>query len=195
MVVGGYLGGGKGVSVNCLFSAMLAVAILVGLFLDGIEQEQWDWAWRRIADYAPVILFAWLVIPLVISGNWNPVARLREAAAAEKHFDAEVAQLRLQPGPALCESLLRCYFAGKPYVYDPFNATRLIDFGKLDGGVVVEDLRNHKYGAVQFDGPLDEEIRSERFVGAILNAVRESYVLASENDDGEIYVPKREAAN
>lgn len=194
IVVGGYFSGGDGVSINALFGAMFAVAILMGVFFDGVEMERWEWTskpWvEQRAAYVPVVLFVWMVIPLILSGNWNPVARLRETAAAEKRMDAEVALLREQQGPALCESLLECYFAGKPYVYDPFNATRLIHFGKLDARVVVDGLRARQYGAVQFDGPLTEEIRSERFDGAILKAIEENYAPVLTNEDGEIYFPK-----
>jgi hypothetical protein len=184
VVVGGYFGGGKGVSVNCLFSAMLAVAILIGLFWDRVSESGW-----RIAAYAPAILFSWFVIPLILSGDWNPVGRLREIAAAEKRFGEQVAFLQQANGPALCESLLECYSAGKPYVYDPFNATRLIQFGKLDPDGILADLRSHKYGAVQFDGPLDEEIRSERFDPVILKAIEENYAPALRDEDGMIYLP------
>jgi hypothetical protein len=51
------------------------------------------------------------------------------------------------------------------------------------------DLRSHKYGAVQFDGPLDEEIRSERFDPVILKAIEENYAPALRDEDGMIYLP------
>jgi hypothetical protein len=185
MVVGGYFGGGKGVSINCLFSAMVAVAVLMGLFWERATERGW-----RFAAYAPAVLFCCLIIPLVHSGNWDPVTRLMDAGDEQRRFDEEVAFLRRTPGPALCESLLRCYFAGKPYRYDPFNATRLIAFGKLDAEEMVADLRNHQYGAVQIGGPLEEPARSERFDPAILKAVEENYVVLLSNEDGFIYVPK-----
>lgn len=190
LVVGGYFGGGMGVSVNCLFSAELAVAILAGLLWDGIERQRWRWTLRPAAALAPVTMFAWLVIPLILSGNWNPVARIRETAAAQRRFDDEVALLRAQPGPALCESLLRCYAAGKAYEYDPFNATRLIHFGKLDKSVMVSAIRERRYGAVQFEGPLSEDVRSERFDGAILEAIQENYLPVVQNEDGAVYLPR-----
>jgi hypothetical protein len=86
--------------------------------------------------------------------------------------------------------LLRCYFAGKPYRYDPFNATRLIALGKLDGEVMVTSLRNHEYGTVEFEGPLHKDVRLLRFNPAILKAVEENYVVILRNEDGSIYVPK-----
>jgi hypothetical protein len=185
IVIGGYFGGGQGVAINCLFSSMMAIAILVGLFWERAKEKGW-----RFAAYAPAVLFGWLAVPLIHSGNWNPVAQVRKAGVEQRRFDEEVAFLRGTPGPALCESLLRCYFAGKPYRYDPFNATRLIALGKLDGEVMVTSLRNHEYGTVEFEGPLHKDVRLLRFNPAILKAVEENYVVILRNEDGSIYVPK-----
>ena len=185
IVIGGYFGGGQGVSINCLFTAMMAVCILMGLFWERAAEKGW-----RFAAYAPAVLFGWLFVPLIHSGNWDPVMRLREAEVEQRRFDEEVAFLRGTSGPALCESLLRCYFAGKPYRYDPFNATRLIALGKLDGSELVTSLRNHEYGAVEFEGPLHKDVRLLRFNPAILKAVEENYVVVLSNEDGSIYVPK-----
>jgi hypothetical protein len=192
LVVGGYFSGGKGVAINALFSAMLATAILLGLFWDTAREARWRWLGR---EFAPLLLFAWLLIPWllvpwIVTGDWNPVVRLREDMAAQKRFAAETAFLRRRGGPALCESLLRCYVAGKPFAYDPFNATRLMELRRLDGSAMVEDLQRQRYGAVQFDEPIERERRSERWAPAIVAAIEANYVPAVVNQDGEIYVPK-----
>ncbi len=193
LVIGGYFSGGRGVSINALFSAVVATAILLGLFWDEASAARWRWLGR---EFAPVVLFGWLLIPWllvprIVTGDWNPVHRFREDVAAEGRFAEETAFLRARSGPALCESLLRCYVAGKPFVYDPFNATRLIELHRLDGSVMVEDLRRQRYGAVQFDEPIEAERHSDRWDPSILAAIEANYVPAVVNADGEIYVPKR----
>jgi len=190
LIVGAYFDGGQGVSINALFTALLATAILIGLFFSGISSTQWKCAARPMATYAPLLLFSWLLIPLTISGNWNLVRSLRETAMAQQRFDEDVALLHSQTGPALCESLLRCYFAGKPYIYDPFNATRLIHFGKLDSTVIVEDVHRQRFGAIQLSEPIQDEHNSERFDPAIITAIEMNYTPALEHEDAVIYVPK-----
>jgi hypothetical protein len=212
LVVGGYFGGGRGVSINALFSALLAMVILLGLFFDAVAKGEWGWTRREDAarktaknlvpgwvGYAPVVLFGWLLIPWLLvpaiisgfaGGAWDPVHRLRATRAAERRFGAETRMLQSAPGPVLCESLLACALAGKPYVYDPFNATRMIDFGRLDVGVVVDAVRRREYGAVQFDSPMQFERGSERWDARIVAAVEENYRPLVVNEDGEIYVPK-----
>jgi hypothetical protein len=190
LVVGGYFGGGRGVSINALFSALLALAILIGLFFQEASSERWEWARRPQAVYAPPLLFAWLTIPWIISGNLNPLHSMREIVSQQRRFDEDVALLRDRPGPAICESLLRCYFAEKPYRYDPFNATRFIQLGKLDAATIIGEIRQHEYGAIQLDLPIQDEKDSERFDPSVLAAIDENYRPVRSHEDAVIYVPK-----
>jgi len=207
MLVGGYFGGGRGVSYNAFFSALLAIAILCGLAWDRLwkmmESETagviGDYSRRPGLGFAPAIFFAWLAIPWLLvpainSGfdrnKWDPMRRMQETKLAERRFDHETAVLRNLYGPALCESLLRCYYAGKPYEVDPFNATRLIRFGKIDAKPIIEDLRLHRYAAVQLDSPIQQERHSDRFDPAVEAAIEQNYVPVLTNADGEIYVPR-----
>jgi len=194
LLAGGYFLGGDGVSINALFGAYLAMSILVGLFFTHMESGPL----RRA--HAPAVLFGWLlVIPWLVVPplddraqeqiNWDPPLALERMAASEKRFDAEVTFLRGQPGPALCECLLRCYYAGKPYIYDPFNATRAVEFGKLDPELIADAIRRRQYGAVQLAGPIGDSCRTEMFAPPILAALKENYYPAFKNQDGAIYIP------
>ena len=176
--VGGYFGGGEGVSINSLFSTLLAISILLGLSFDRL----------RAGAVLPT-LFLWLLIPMAISGNWNFHAKLRACAAAERQTAQAVHLLQQQPGPALCESLLLCFYAGKPYRYDPFNATRLILAGQLSPTEVVNGLREHRYGAVQLDGSPDRDIVADRFAPEILQAIRSHYAPVKQTEDLWIFTP------
>jgi hypothetical protein len=200
LTLGGYFGGGEGVAVNSLFSAMLAVAILLGLFF---AEGAMPAVLRRVSGpVAAAVLFGWLLIPLAISGSWNVVGVMRGTRAEQAGFDREVAEIAERPGPALCESLLQCYLAGKPYVYDPFNATRLVKLGRLDQGEMVRSIEERRFGVIQLDVALDHEARidaidpalRDRFTPEMIAAVRRSYVLAAEDGDGAIYVPSGGAA-
>ena len=197
IAVGGFFSGGAGVSINAFFSALLAMTILCGLL--------WDRMWKTLFDktrqlaWTPPVLFVWLMIPWLLvpaitSGfvrdQWDPLSRLQETAAEEKRFQFEVSKLRSLPGTAICESLMRCYYADKPYVIDPFNATRLIHFGLIDPKPIIDRLRRHKYAAVQLDVAIQDEDSEDRFDPAIVAAIKENYVPALVNEDGEIYVPR-----
>jgi hypothetical protein len=196
IVLGGIFSGGNGVSINALFGVMLATSILLGLFFDRAASPQAQPGLkpglRRTLPYIPAVVFLWLFIPLLISGNWNPVAVLREDAAEQQRFAQEVALLHSRPGPAICESLLLCFDAGKPYLYDPFNATRLIEFHKLDQTVLLDQLRQHKFGAVQLSAlPRNCEDCAERFTPEVLEAIQENYTPTLEMKNAVILLPRQ----
>jgi hypothetical protein len=92
--------------------------------------------------------------------------------------------------------MLRCAYAGKPYIYDPFNATRFIGLGKLDANVIVDQIKNHSYGAIQMYNSVDYKLADPEpqmsFTIPILQAINQYYRPGLENEDGAIYLPRRE---
>jgi hypothetical protein len=156
------------------------------------------------------------LIATVFSGAaffWNRVSELPEE---QSRFDREVSFLANLPGTAICESLLRCQAAGKPYVYDPFNSRRLIESGKLDSHPIVARIATRQYAAIQislpvklYEGLADQMRRPkldpvdyaaiqlgpygelhERFSEDILTAIDTYYVLALDDPNCAIYVPR-----
>jgi len=195
LIVGVDFAGGAGVDVNAFFSNFLSMSVLVGILINmvwttSLLEARGDAAWLRVG--LVLALFGSLVFPLRASGSLRPAHELHEIRMQEERFERDVSFLRSQPGPALCEDLLRCYFAGKPYIYDPISSTRLIRRGKLDGGEIVSKVEKHEYGAIQLNWPIELEVRpNTRFVDPIFDAMSKHYVPVLEEPDCTIYVPKR----
>ncbi len=195
LVVGSFFGGGLGVFINTFFSCIFAMVIVLGIVAADLIAGRYAWASRRVLNqplhawFVPT-LFAWMIIPAFVAGIWNPIAMLRQTAASQREFDSEVAFLKQKSAPVLCESLLRCYFAGQPYVYDPFNATRLIRFQLLDPALVVNGLKTAAYSAVQLDqSPGAAVTETERFSPGILAGIRGNYHPALRGADATILIP------
>jgi hypothetical protein len=196
LAVNTFFCGGRGVSINGMFGSVVAVVLLSGLFIAEISKLPVGPVRALSPPQAWTVLFLWLTIPMIVWGNWQTENSLERDRASERRFGEEVAFLRQQPGPALCESLLRCYYAGKPYVYDPFNASRFMEQGKLDPGVMVDQLRKQEFGAIQMKGSVTGKLEDardrERFPEPILEAIDAYYHPGFENGYGTIYVPKGE---
>ncbi len=196
LFVGLFFSGGSGVSFNAYFSNTVAIAILLGIFFSDLRQvAHWPMGKRSLYTAGiPLLFFLWLLIPMQCNEILWPVANWRKVHEVQARFVAQVDFLRAQPGPVLCESLLRCYMAGKPYTYDPFNSTSLIHAGRLDANVFVERIRKQGFAAIQFKDPPaasgQPSAMPERFVKPILNAAAENYRVAWVNKDCTIYVPK-----
>lgn len=197
--LGSFFGGGLGVFINTFFSCIFAMIILLALVASDLMQGAYAWGSRRLFNvplrtYFVPTLFAWMIIPAIVAGVWNPIAMLRQTAASQREFDGEVALLKQKSSPVLCESLLRCYFGGQPYVYDPFNATRLIQFHKLDPNLVVNGLETGAYSAVQLDwSPDASTTEDERFSPQILAGIRRHYHSILQGPDAAILVPNMAA--
>jgi hypothetical protein len=186
------IAGGIGISINTYFGNFFAISIIMGVVLHDAWQPSSTFlirnaVWRR---RIPLILFASLLLPLSLSGYfwfWNGLKRMPEQ---QKRFDAEASFLSAHPGPAICESLLRCYYAGKPYVFDPFNGTRLARSHKLDSGEIVQKIATHQYAAIQLHGPVGTlERPNERFPTEVLDAIGQYYVLSLDDPNCAIYLP------
>src|ERR1700683_5389187 len=198
LFAGIFFSGGTGISINVYFSNFFAISIVMGMLLYS--------AWRVPTPFAkykflerravPLILSAFLVLALILSGYSNVWGRIAELPEEQRQFDAEVSFLKAQPGPAICESLLRCFYAGKPYVYDPYHFTRLVSLNMLDSGGLVAEIRALHYGAIQLRGPLHSlERPNERFPDAVLDAIDQYYSLSAEYPDCAIYVPRTSSKN
>jgi hypothetical protein len=189
--------GGSGVDINGAFGSMLAMVLLCGVLAAELPRLRIG----RFSGPSPLlaftVLFVSLAIPMVRLGNARPDQLMQADREGASRFGAEIAFLRAQPGPAICESLLRCAYAGKAFIYDPFNATRLIGAGKLDPNLMVDQIRNHAFGAIQMYNDVDDKLADPEpqmsFALPILKAIGQYYQPAFENEDGAIYVPRSNA--
>ena len=145
-----------------------------------------------------MVFFLWMLIPLACNEILSLPADVQKVQERSQQMERQVALLRSAPGPVLCESLLRCYLAGKPYIYDPFNSTSLILAGRLDAHPLVQQVEQQEYGAIQLSNHPNAEgkpmPRPERFVNEILKATGDSYQAARSDRDCTIYLPKNSAA-
>jgi hypothetical protein len=193
LLIGVAFAGGAGVSPNVFFDNFFAMSIIMGACLDSLWKAPIPslgkgGRWRFVV---PVLLYSSVVL---MFGQWGfkVPGLLSELPQRQKAFETEVSFLVAQPGPAICESLIRCYEAGKPYILDPFNSARLERLGKLDSNEIVIRIAEKKYGAIQTDTPVTEK-PSERFPDDVLDAIDRFYVEALKSPDCHIYVPRVEA--
>jgi hypothetical protein len=197
LFLGSAFGGGVGVWVNTYFDLNLSIAIIVGLMLHQVWEGQIGKKRAWLAVAAPVALLLSFV-PVWLAGP--PLFQRAISSLAEKHnrFESEVSFLRAHPGPAFCASLLRCYEAGKPYVYDPFNSTNLIKHGKLDATSLIDRLNRGELAAVQLCCSIEflreDDALTQLVIPQVLSALETSYELGLAHEGCYIYVPRSSRA-
>lgn len=200
------LAGGDGVDLNIYFNAFAAGVMICGVAMaefegDGVRPELADGGHTRghsgmkaAALMTALFLCLSIGVPDRLRAD-HGAARLLSRGDAD--LRAAVALLKTTPGPALCEDLLLCYRAGKPYSFDTFVASDQLEAGALDFDAVPELLRSRKFGAIELDVLPEEASASSplvrnrpRFPELWMNALLENYRLRVRTAHMFIFVPK-----
>jgi hypothetical protein len=132
--------------------------ILCGLALSDITSALAELRTNALIS-APATMFALLFISIM---NFVPGQlrrdrqQMRLLPAQEKEFNSSVEFVKAHPGPALCESLLLCFEAGKPFEYDPFSVRDQIRTGRIHEDDVLQLLKTHHFQSVQIALRSDE---------------------------------------
>lgn len=126
---------GAGVDENAQFELIFATALGIGLAYDGLQRDPWRIGWS--AETIRLVVLGVLIVRLLLSSRLEFAYVLASpqyrALAAEQAAitRAEVARTAAIPGPVACSNLVVCRMAGKPFVYDHFWITQIIETGKM----------------------------------------------------------------
>ncbi len=175
-LLGFLLAGGAGVDLNIFFNALAATTIACGLALSDLALAL---AGSRpsVSKAAPALMFAFFFIGIMIfvPGQLRRDRKMMRALPAhENEFHSAVEFVKAHPGPALCESLLLCYEAGKPFEFEPYSVGEMIKTGHLEEGQVLQLLRTHHFQAVEIALRSDEEDLNESDLRASLTSDQEA---------------------
>jgi hypothetical protein len=182
-VVGVSYFGGKGVDVNAMFDADIALALVGGLALDRLSERGTRYQAAIIAAYlVPIAFGLWSNFDSdwFTSDYWlHPMSD--EAIAAQQ----DIRFLKVHSGPAMCEMLAFCYWAGKPAEVDVFNTGQQFAAHSRSDGTLIQMLGRHRFAAVQLD------TLSPFALGDHVHlALNRSYRIDHTNDDGVFLIPR-----
>lgn len=151
------LAGGNGVDLNIFFNGLAAAVIVCGLALSGLRPSNQPSQVPALGSPAAMMFGLFFIsIMIFVPGQLRrdrQQMRLLSESAAE--FNSAVIFLKANPGPALCESILLCYEAGKPLEFEAFAAREQVRTGATQEADVLELLQTHHFETVQI------ELRSE----------------------------------
>ncbi len=208
IVTAAIFAGFEGASYNLFQDPAVFLGIAAGVLLHELRRRATlradAGAWATAAALAAVPLL--LAQPILATSTQavdqiHHLGRLLAAdRRAQSEFAGEVRYLAERPGPAICESLLLCYRAGKPFILDPFNSRQYILAGRLDQNQLIRQIAMHEFSVVQVredicDGQQAAQCRLQpqtfkRFTHQFLLAVARYYKIDRRSQDGTFYVPK-----
>lgn len=153
------LAGGFGVDLNIFFNALAVTAMACGLALSDMavgSEESRTVRWDSTGALMAALFFVSIMI-FVPGQLRRDRQKIQELRAREGEFNSAVEFVKAQPGPALCESLLLCYEAGKPCEYEAFSVRALVKSGALSEGDVLDLVKTHHFQTIQIALRSDEE--------------------------------------
>ncbi len=198
IALGTFFAGGAGTDINVWFDIVPALAIGAGLAVRESRERGASLRWQ--AAFALAINAGALFAAPLGLGRFG-VDALGEMAERERLFQADVAWLRSQSGPALCQSQLLCLRAGKPMTFDPFNIGQAIRTGRLPKDTLTGMLRRREIAVVQISDerrhspgdPPGEQALPARFVNfadEVFDVLEREYAVERIGISGRFYRPK-----
>jgi hypothetical protein len=157
---------GDGVDTNVFFDLAIACALALGLLSQSGRMPA---------------LAALCILPLFLIFNFhdNNFFFTRDFAAQSAR---DIAFLKSQPGPALCDQLSLCLWAGKGAQVDVFNVGEQIKTGTRDPAALAGMIAAHRFAVLQLQD-LDA-------LGPSVRAVLEkNYRLHHSDDNGRFLTP------
>lgn len=183
--VGGY-GVDKNIFFDCIFSLAMASALVFAEFAPLAA------GWKRPGLALAALLLAssfGLVIqaPAALRDDRDVLISGMERA---DDFDSTVSLVQSRPGPALCEDLLICFDAGKPYAYDAYVMFSMVKAGRIEDDGLVALVEDASIQTVQLDKRNFNRGDVVRFTPNFVKALLHRYRIEKELHDWIVMVPK-----
>jgi len=186
------MGGGAGVYYNCFFDLAVASCTLAGIIVCramlavGARYPQ-----VRFLPLALVLGVATLAIKPLLTARWN--LQGGDAAALAALTAADVSRIRDVAGPVACETTALCYWAGKGFELDYFNARQAVLTGRGRENNVLSLLRAQKFALIQLQDRAPGARLSPPAPGE-MSVLDSNYVEVHHSGTGIYLVPRRLAA-
>ncbi|MBV8507288.1 MAG: hypothetical protein JOZ11_15955 [Alphaproteobacteria bacterium] len=199
------LSGFEGTSYNMFQDAAVFLGVAAGVILP--EFRKLDLRGRfgkMMASLLPFVIAQPILatVPDAAARASHARALLDSDRKRQEMFLADVRFVAGSQGSAICESLLLCYEAGKPFILDPFNSRQYMLSGKLNQVELIRRIAGREFGVIQLradicDDPttsschiLHYRQKVERFTDEVLYAIDQYYEVARRSTFGSFYVPK-----
>lgn len=170
---GAFIYGGIGVDVNALFDVVLAAVLIGGMLLrhaDRMKSRNQSQAGRF-----SVLILAVLVVALAVSVPYE-IVKAREFWKARELARASVAEdiryLSDIHGPAMCESLALCYWAGKKFEANDFMTRQKIRVGVIERRKLTDLIESRYFSVIQIN---HDSGMSKRFDDMVNRAISDNY--------------------
>lgn len=118
---------------------------------------------------------------------------MRRLPERGRDFNFAVELLKNRPGPALCEDLLVCFNAGKPFLYDAYFANSMVRVGRVKEEELIALIQKASFRTVEVDlFPGEKNLVPGdrlRFTAGFMEALMKRYRLEAKLSSSVLLVP------
>jgi hypothetical protein len=173
---------GEGVSYNAFFDLTIALSLLGSFLL-----TRSGYAIPAVALALALLLDPLLRAPHALLGlgpALDGVAKLESATSKDVDY------LSAHEGPALCETLALCFWAGKPEAVDLFNSRQAFWAGRADEQQLVAKIERREFAVVQLIS-IYKNRNDLRVSNGLASALLRDYVVDRASANGVFLRPRR----
>jgi hypothetical protein len=179
LVAGTAFSGGAGVDANVWFDADIALSLAAGVALERLPRA-------RTALVAAFVLPLLAGLAIAYDSDWLETGFwLHPFADETEGAHGDIAFLASHRGPALCEMMSLCYWAGKRAEVDVFNLGQAYASHARDEGPLIRRVEARYYAAVEFDSLADFALGPR-----VRKAFDRFYRVDHADDNGTFLVPR-----
>jgi hypothetical protein len=148
---------GEGVSVNALFDWVIGAGIATGVLLSRVGEVRFSN--RYGPEITRMLIVGVLCLRMILLPQHEIIELLRNYStflatlrSQEAALSKDIAILKREKGPILCQDISLCYWSGHEAVFDEFNAGQAILAGARDVNVLKRQIISGKYHVLQIYG-------------------------------------------
>jgi hypothetical protein len=174
LLSGGVFAFGDGVDANIFFDAAIALSLCAGLSLRLVPKP---WV-------GPLALFVVLPLALYLARN-IAAANFAFSEGFAREAPQDIGFLRAHPGPALCEDLTLCWWAGKEDAVDVFNLSQAIASGRRSDADLAHLFETRYFGSIALSSMMPFAL------GPHLKSVLLAHYRTVRQDDNGVFLERR----
>jgi hypothetical protein len=172
LVLGLIFAAGDGVDANAFFDLGIALSLALGLVV-----ERGRWPFLAAASALPLLIFLGVTFQ---DNNFFFTRAFAQSSARD------IAFLKSRPGPALCDQLSLCLWAGKGAEVDVFNVGEAIKAGARDPAPLIRMIAHRRFASLQL-------IDTNGLGPDVRRAIEKNYRADHSDDNGTFFVPLKPA--
>lgn len=132
---------GDGVSYNAVFDVLIALSLLIGPAAGAPAMSA-----LRLRGAVALALALSPAVPVALLRAYGDLHGLR---TVQELSEKQIALLASAPGPAACETLALCYWAGQPMAIDFFNTAQKIEAGVVPAAALACAFEAGRFGRLE----------------------------------------------